>query len=195
MNIEIVNDYWTDRKGNLFLGWSPSESAEEILAEVEGEYHTAFGHWDVDERSPSYNMIPTKSLSKLGVKTAYTGHDHRARTFTRDGVDVIVTGSMTGYAHGEGDPYITLSLDELKTTDVRYKCVRLRLKEGEVLDEIPDCLSWQVENPPKGEVPQVEIGDFNLSSIYEAKLGGRVIVQPVREKVDQKWQETFMKQD
>ncbi|WP_204307606.1 hypothetical protein, partial [Enterobacter hormaechei] len=53
---------------------------------------TAYGHWDVDPRSPSHNLIPTKELAALGITKAYTGHVHLPSTFKRDGVEVEVVG-------------------------------------------------------------------------------------------------------
>lgn len=184
----------------LLVGWSPIKSAAELVSSITQtglKYY--FGHNDVDARSDPFNLIPTTELAALGVTHAYTGHDHTPRQFSRDGVEVILPGSLQPYSHGE-DPcgyfYVTVSLDEVTQQPERFKdkCVRIRLKPGEVFDLQLDCLQLQVERAADeaddSEI-DVSLGDFDLHKIFEDtieefKLPG-VVAEPLRDK----WAATF----
>jgi DNA repair exonuclease SbcCD nuclease subunit len=192
-----------DADAQAFLfGWNPVVSAAEYVAALSGyeaRARYAFGHWDVDARSDPFNLIPTKELAALGVTHAYTGHDHTPRQFSRDGVEVILPGSLQPYSHGE-DPcgyfYVTVSLEEVTQRPELFKdkCVRIRLKPGEVFDLQLDCLQLQVERATGGAEDSeidVSLGDFDLHKIFEDtieefKLPG-VVAEPLRDK----WKKAF----
>ena len=204
----------------LLLPWHPTKSASdqlEVAANMAGAFNrmgisvgitTAYGHWDVDPRSPSHNLIPTKELAALGITKAYTGHVHLPSTFKRDGVEVEVVGSMQPYAQGEDGgqcagsvQYRTFcinGLEDLLVDDpqaLSNVCVRLQLQPGEQFEgEVPDCLSFDiqrvrpVEEEPAGEV---SLDGFDTTAAARAALDEHDIIPEVRDQIDQRWRETF----
>jgi hypothetical protein len=65
---------------------------------------------------------------------------------------------------------VTIDLDELKSDPDHYrdKCVRIRLKEGELMDCEVDCLQLQVEAPPPNVDLSVDYGAaFNMKALAE----------------------------
>jgi hypothetical protein len=75
------------------------------------------------------------------------------------------------YGHGEGEElYVTIDLDQLKSDPDQYrdKCVRIRLKEGELMDFEVDCLQLQVETPPQNVDLNVDYDDaFDMKALAE----------------------------
>ncbi len=198
--IRCITEAW-GFNGYVFLPWRPDQTAVEQL-EAYGEFtaRAAFGHWDVDTRSAPHNLIPTEQLAALGITKAYTGHDHLPRSFVRDGVEVVVTGSMQPYAHGEDGGqgpirYRTIGLDEIETVRAD-ECVRVRLQSGETIGEIPDCLQWQVETLAADAAHEIEVtmGSFDMGQVYAEAFAGRNILPTVQEKIDAKWRETITRQ-
>jgi hypothetical protein len=172
---QVINDM-------LFLGWQPVKSAEEHLRDwfYEGAT-TVFGHWDIDGVTP--NMIPTLAMGQLGITKAYTGHVHLPDQFVRHSVDVTVVGSMQPYAHGEGDLYVTVSLDEARRLDLRDKCVRVDLKPGEVFDLDLDCLQLQVRHPEETSELEVSYGDFDMATLFNQAFEAEGVPLAIAEQV------------
>jgi hypothetical protein len=106
----------------------------------------------------------------LGVKRAFTGHVHKPDRFTRDGVDVVVVGSLQAFSHGEGPMYVTLSLDEAREVDpaaIRDKCVRIQLRRGETYDLELDCLQLTLQRlSSEEELETVTLGDFDMAALF-----------------------------
>lgn len=108
----------------------------------------AFGHWDLHSFGGSdHNLIPTKELAQITTK-AFSGHIHKPETFVRDGVEVVGTGSMQPYAHGEdagNNLYVSVTLSELEAALSQSpeafadKCVRVLLAPGETLPPNIEC--------------------------------------------------------
>lgn len=117
-----------------------------------------------------HNLIPTKLLAELGIKAAYTGHAHKPDRFARDDVEVVVVGSLQPYAHGEGDLYVTLSLDEARRVDpasLKDKCVRIQLQPGESYDLGLDCLQLTLQRlSDEEESDSVTLGDFDMAALF-----------------------------
>ena len=69
--------------------------------------------------------------------------------------------------------YVTIELDQFKSDPDQYrdKCVRLRLKEGELLDCEVDCLQLQVETPPQ---------NVDLSVDYDAAFDMKASAERAR---------------
>ena len=133
---------------------------------------TAFGYWDLDGNGP--NLIPTKALARLGIKRVFNGHVHLPRALERDGIEIINVGSLQPFGHGEGEEmYVTIELDQFKSDPDQYrdKCVRLRLKEGELMDCEVDCLQLQVETPPQ---------NVDLSVDYDAAFDMKASAERAR---------------
>jgi hypothetical protein len=199
-NILVVEDHAQANERFAFFGWCPDKSAEELVAEARAAFafrpEAVFGHWDVDTRSDPFNLIPTKLLADWEVKKAYTGHVHLPDQFTRDGVDVTVTGSMVPLAHGEdptGDWYVTLRPDEITDPAVlRNKCVRIILAPGEVWDQELDCLQLKIERVgPEEQAVEVSMDGFDLNQSYQDIFASYSFIPQVKDRIDAKWQETF----
>lgn len=183
-NIEVVHD-WLYLDGKLFLGWGPVDDAELILRQgmhlCDQTPEAVFGHWDTTGDTP--NLIPTWAMRELGIERAYTGHVHLPEQFTRHDVLVDVVGSMQPYAHGEGDLYVTVSLEQARTMDLRDKCVRVDLAPGEVFDLDLDCLQLQVRPAEEIERVNVAYSDFDLSSLFAQAFEQEAVPEQIRSEV------------
>lgn len=149
----------------LFCPYHPSENAHETVSKHKAT--VAFGHWDTE--FGEHNMVPTKA----GVPKLYTGHVHKPTTFTRDGTEVIVVGSMQPYAHGEeadDSLYVTLRLDEIENAgDLTNKCVRVLLASDELFDVEINCLQLVVKREKDDDTddsPTVTLGDFDMEALF-----------------------------
>lgn len=184
-HIHVVHDY-LHLNDMMFFGWQPVLSAEDHVKSVIEEFHgyvpdAVFGHWDTDGSTP--NMIPTRTMQELGITTAYTGHVHLPEKFTRHDVRVNVVGSMQPLAHGEGDLYVTVSLDEARTMNLRDRCVRVDLKPGEVFDLDLDCLQLQVRQPDEVEHINVAYGDFDMAALFSQAFEQEGVPGDIKEQV------------
>lgn len=157
-----------------FCPWSATMTAEEMARKLSLPLDCAFGHWDViapgEDRS---NLAPVDVLREM-VSVAVTGHDHRCRVEKRGDFDLMVTGSMQPYAHGE-DPgsrfYMTMSLDEFRAQNLgllRDKCLRIVLQDGE--DAPTDIDALQVKFiRPKDQEAQIAVGfdgGLNMQKLF-----------------------------
>ena len=190
-NVEVVTDT-TVYDGLLLCGWHPLRSAEELVRGAKGfgieEFDAAFGHWDVDPRSDPFNLVPIQALKELGITQIYTGHDH----LKRDIGNIHVVGSLLPYAHGEGgDMHVTLTLEEAKVrTDLHDKCVRIKLAAGEVYDLDLDCLQLSFLAEETEQV-EVELGEFNLVTLFADCMTERAVPDGIREQVSTEWAKHF----
>lgn len=75
------------------------------------------------------------------------------------------------------------------------KCVRIRMKRGEVLDETFDALMIKVEYIDEDAEEQVEVTmeGFDLGKLFEESMAG--VSDEVKAKVTERWQRTFTSQD
>lgn len=183
----MTGAYWacprSDAPAILLCGWSPFKNAADSVASVLGGNRqipiaAAFGHWDVIQHGDdTHNMIPLDQLAAHGIKKVFTGHVHKADTFTRQGIEVVVVGSLQPYAHGEqqpGDPlYQTLTPSEVYAAGLdsfRNTNLRVLLAPGEEFPETVDCLSFTVkrtnalEDEQEG-VQEVNVGAFDLKTL------------------------------
>jgi hypothetical protein len=193
-NIRCVKD-WATYNELVFFGWHPTIPAATMVEDFvrspkDRKSVISFSHNDVDPRSEPFNLIPTRQLAAAGITRAYTGHVHTPETFTRDGVDVTVHGSMLPYAHGEGLPYITLTLDEARAmTDVKDLCVRIMLAPGEVFDLDLDCQQLQIVWPEEAEQISVELGEFDLMALFTDCMVG--VPANIQAEVRIRWDAAF----
>jgi DNA repair exonuclease SbcCD nuclease subunit len=186
----------TMRDGMMLVSWDPVMPAAD-LAKMFARAEMYFGHNDVDLRSDPFNLLPTKELAAIGVQEAYTGHVHLPDAFERDGLKVTVVGSMLPYAHGEdptGDTYVTIDLDDIGSLDLTNKCVRIRLKPGQVFDQQIDCLQLQVERvagDTESEELDVSLGDFNLQDVFDKTIADFSIPDTIADQLRDKWARAF----
>jgi len=128
------------------IPWHPVFTAGEMILRDEAlirDATKAVGHWDVVMGGT--NQIPSETLKALGVKEAFTGHDHNARQMELDGLPITIVGSMQPYSHSEDRDerfYVTRDLaDVLADLDgFKDKHLRVRLQGDEVFDADVDCL-------------------------------------------------------
>lgn len=176
-----------------FIPWHPFKSAQELAVELielrKKIYGVAskpltmvYGHWDVQSFGGStFNLVPTDILNAV-TTLVKTGHIHKPDTFTKDGVKVVVVGSMQPYAHGE-DPadiwYKTVTLDHLPLVPEGYfhdVNVRVLIKPGEFVPEIPRVLSLITKVVKPGyeegddESLEVEFEEFDMGALFRQCL-------------------------
>lgn len=186
LNIHIVDDEVVEYGEFAFVGYSVKYQAEDLWADIMPEVTTVFGHWDVtDYGGDNHNLIPTKRFAELGITRAYTGHIHKADTFERDGVEVVVVGSMQPYAHGEetnDDLYVTLTLEQLNDADPDYlkrRCVRVL----GIPDNPVDCLQLTIKRSETADnrIPTATIGDFDFETLFTEAFAD--VPEDIQEKV------------
>lgn len=200
----------------VFLPWSPRYSAVEMLELAREAIETnvipvtkAYGHWDLDPRSASWNLVPLRELRALGITEVWTGHIHKPDQYKEAGVTVNVVGSLQPYAHGEDGlqsaevRYITYGYEEyaelveLNLLDqMRNWCVRVVLGPDDPVPATPDCLQFQVERIDQdedGEAFAVELTleGFEMTKAYTETMDEASILPAVREKIDAKWNTIF----
>jgi DNA repair exonuclease SbcCD nuclease subunit len=156
--------------GLLLVPFDPVTPTAELIAELDTAAEIAMGHWDVEGFGDNHNLIPTRLLAELGVSRAFTGHVHKPDSFRRDGVDVVVVGSLQPFSHGEGNMYVTLTIDEAREVDpttIKDKCVRIQLKPGETCNLELDCLQLTLQRLSSEEEPDtVTLGDFDMAALF-----------------------------
>ncbi len=193
-----------------FIPWHPFKSANELAIELnhmvldEGGHGApldcVFGHFDVESFGGSeFNLVPTKLLASV-TKTIYTGHIHLPTEFERDGVKVVVVGSMQPYAHGEDpttDWYETVSfevVDQIISPEVfKNKNLRVIVKPGQIPPEI-DCLSlltkpWKEKIDQEENDMDVEFQEFDMHKLFTGCLTEAKVGQTISDKIMLKFEE------
>lgn len=193
-NIEVVKDAPLVMNDFGFFPWHPFTPAREIVESIDQPLKAAFGHWDKDDFGQNNpNLIPTNALSKL-TRLAISGHIHIPEEFERNGVKVIMTGSMQPYNFAEASNkklYITLTLDEIKDQDFSNKCVRIRLRSGEELPTNLDCLQLVGKSfaEDKKQSIEVEFGEFDMRKIFEDVCSEEGVKDEIMKEVWSKFEE------
>jgi DNA repair exonuclease SbcCD nuclease subunit len=170
-NVHIITKP-TILMGQAFFAYDPLTPIADLVTDAIVGCEAAWFHADTNGFGSEHNVIPTHKLALHGVLRAYTGHVHKPARFTRDGVDVTVTGSMQPYAFGEQanpDLYVEHTLASLKTAgDLTHKVVRLTLDPGEMLEDEVDCLQLVVRRTTADaeEAPVVTMGDFDMEALF-----------------------------
>lgn len=191
----------------LFCGWSPFISAAETVTtagvnQFYGKPSYAFGHWDVTQHGQDdHNLIPLKELADLGVKRVFTGHIHKPDSFTRNGIEVTVVGSMQPYAHGEEPEgsalYMTLTPDDadicLESNSEAFCStnVRILLADGEEYTREFNCLSKIFKRVPKvdaetGEPVQAGYDTFDLKTMITTTLSEFGVSETLAARINSK---------
>lgn len=179
------------------IPWNPIHNTADLVRQHQDDLDgasAAFGHWDVVAVSDTSNLVPSDELLKLGVKKAYTGHDHTRREVEIAGLPVTVVGSMQPYSFGEdpaGKLYVTIDAEDLadytddQLVGLRNKCVRVMMDRGAKVEKVPDALMFKVQyrdQPDVDEDLQVEVslGDFSFDRVFnevmsEGEVGERFV--------------------
>lgn len=180
--------------------WDWSMTAEEQVGSwYLGPNHVVeavVGHWDmISFGGDESHLCPVEALQKAFGEDVviYSGHYHEERDYEINGVTVHCTGSLQPYAHGEGDMYVTLTLEEaLKRDDLADKVVRIRLQPGETLPDI-NCLQLTAQRVTEaGEVPdEIDIDavastTFNVEEILKAKFEANEVPDNVQTFIKEK---------
>lgn len=189
-NIICVDDRLFKAGTLAFIGYSVEHRADELVAQENFDgITTIFGHWDVESfGGDGHNLIPTGALPK-GI-TAVTGHIHKPTTFERDGVHVVVHGSMQPYAHGEqvnDDLYVTVTPEELAAAGSEWaknRCIRLI---GLAPEDPVDCLQLTLMASRQTEdaqaVGEVTLGEFDMISLFKGTLAEERVPEDIQEKL------------
>ena len=198
-NISVISDKpMIHASGMGFIPWHPFKDAEEMAdifvtgaKEVGTEIKVVFTHNDIEAFGDKVeNLIPTKTLSQV-TDLIVNGHIHTfiEQEFDRDGVHVILTGSMQPYTHAEnplGVLYRTLTLaefDAMPPEDYRDLNIRLLLSPGQDLPTDVDCLSLTSKRlvlDEEGE--QVDIEEFmnlDLGGLLAKRLAGNPLADQI----------------
>lgn len=177
-NIRVIRQFPTVWNDLLFVPWHPFDTAEQMVRwalDLYGDmtpFSAVFGHWEIDSFGGADENLLPYDLLKEHTDTVVTGHIHEAQEFKRKGLDIIVTGSMQPYAHGEGDLYVTKTLEEVLAADpedFKDVCLRVILEPGEELPDI-DCLQLTAKRVagPVEEVEEVEIEKFDFRRVFHS---------------------------
>lgn len=184
----------------VFFPWDWSRGAEDQALDLIQEYtfdpddrsRIAVGHWDLKSYGgDETHLAPTKVISAMADQI-YGGHYHTPGVYRVAGHDVICTGSLEPYSHGE-DPdeeiYVTRTLSQVLADPSAFKdkAVRVILAPGEDLPDI-DCLALQ---PMKAEVegveiPEVQMDGFDWDAVLEhelAQVEDKEVVGFIRERL------------
>jgi DNA repair exonuclease SbcCD nuclease subunit len=197
--------YPHDGKLYGFMPWHPFKSSTELAMQLldmmkEGEQlDAAFCHCEIKSYGGTDdNLIPIPVL-KHRTKLVYTGHIHQPQTFEQDGVEVVVTGSMQPYAHGEDLEdkwYKTVTFADMLLNPAAPECfknvnLRVLVADGEVPPEI-DCLSLttkKVTQVEEGEVEEVQLESFDMNALFRMTLIEHAVGQVVSDKILNKFAE------
>lgn len=198
-----VSVYKAEDKLYGFMPWHPFKSSTELamdlLLKTDEMFDAVFCHCEIKSYGGTdENLIPIPVL-KHRTKLVSTGHIHQPQVFEQDGVEVVVTGSMQPYAHGEDLEdkwYKTLPLADVLLDPAAPECfknvnLRVLVTEGEVVPQI-DCLSLttkKVTAVEEGEVETVELEDFDMGALFRMTLASHRVGQSVSEKILNKFAE------
>ena len=163
-----------------FFPWEWDRSALDQVKDLKyADVKAIIGHWDMASfGGEDLHLAPVAALrDAFGEVPIYSGHYHAARTYTVQGVDIHGVGSLQPYGHAE-DPeglmYVTVDLEDLDVAAVADKCVRVRLRPGEVLPDGVDCRSIIGQRVAGDAAPESgqEIGldDFDWAGIVKRAL-------------------------
>lgn len=168
--------------GVAYFPWDWTTSAVEQVAKVRcvAGVKVAIGHWDlISFGGDESHIAPVKALQEaFGPDIRiYTGHYHLEGEYQVEGVPVLCTGSLEPYSHAEdpqGDLYISLTLAELESYagDLKNKCVRVFLSEGEELPADLDCLALTAKRvrSEELELEQISLDHFSWKEVLSSAL-------------------------
>jgi hypothetical protein len=174
-------------------GITAIEQVEQFTPDPSQVVTTVVGHWDLQSFGGNDDhLAPTALLKERFPKLqkVISGHYHLEGTYQVGGIDVDCTGSLEPYTHAEdptGELYVTLTLDELaERDDLRDKCVRVLLREGEELPHELDCLALTAKRVTKDEEESVadKLGAFDWQAILDEHLAEVPVY--VREFIDER---------
>jgi hypothetical protein len=140
--------------------------------------------------------VPFEALEKTTGLTI-TGHDHTPDEMAYNDLIVNCVGSMQPYSHGEdpdGDIYKTITLTELTQAHpdlYRDLCIRVILNPGEVLPADIDCLQLTAKRiaADGAELPEVDLGGFNMESLFNDAFAAESVGDEVTEVIKAKFKE------
>jgi DNA repair exonuclease SbcCD nuclease subunit len=201
-NVVVVRETPQAFGDMVVIPYQPFASAAEYVeqhADVIRDRALVIGHWDmVAIAGKDHNTIPAQQLADLGVGKAVVGHDHVPGTLEIDGLTVIKTGSMQPYSHGEdpeGELYVTVTPAELaeRVDELKDKCVRVRVAQGEETPQPIDCLQWSIlrvkPGEDEGDEEVVDLGDFNFNQILADAFVECGVPEDIRAQIMARYEE------
>lgn len=161
-----------------FYPWDPIRTSTNMV--IDAPCKAAFGHWDIDSYGgDDHNLVP---LDLLQAESVYTGHIHKPEVRGK----LTVVGSMQPLAHGEGDLYVTKTLDEVKLHPDAFKdkCLRVDLVPGEIFDIEVDCMQLTVRRGAEEETfDACEVGAFDMMDLFKQAFTLEQVSEPIQSKV------------
>lgn len=206
-NIKVVIDeVFNSAFGMAFVPWHPVKNSVEMAQQVEINTTIAFGHWDVVTVEDHYNRLPIEVLKAAGCEVVVTGHDHTKRTFELDDVEIIVTGSMQPYSHAEdqdGVLYITTTPEQVRkmaADQLKNKCIRVVLQDGEVFDDQIDCLALTTKRegvPDSEDEPDidVEFEQFDFAGLLKKAFAEAGVTEGFVERTQKRLDDARLKSE
>lgn len=203
---DVVGVVTVEGRNYGFLPWHPFKTADQLafdlIAFARKRLDAVFCHCDIDSFGGNDdNLIPTRILNQI-TDTVVTGHVHTPDDYKKDGVRVIVTGSMQPYNHSEdlsGVLYKTLTLEQYGLVDLeqlKNMNIRILLEPGQILPPAPDCLSFIGKtvtsvDPDDEDDSEVEVGfnAFDMDEMFRGIMLERGVGQDVADKIYKKYEE------
>lgn len=193
-NVHVLYDEPQNFDRRLFVPWTPFVDAHHMVEPYhDASFDAVYGHWDViDFGGSNTNLVPLPILHGMTGRVV-TGHDHHKKTLvTPEGTQLVMTGSMQPYAHGEDAEdatdkrYRTVTLAELSAIpDTRDLCLRVKLRPGEDLPEGLDALQITTvrvqEQFDDTNTPEVDVAAFDLANLFKESCDEQELLDPTRE--------------
>lgn len=185
----------------LLIGWNVTTSAGEALLDARHEGYnkitTVVCHLDKASFGNEDNVIPYELFAENGIQMVISGHEHKPYHFYESGMEIIGTGSLLPYSHGdvapEDDIFLTFkSVAELNEyleehPDTSTKHIRVYVTED---DEIPELDAFSVKILKKEAleldeeaVTEVVIDSYNPKEIWQKTAADNALEQDTAEKV------------
>lgn len=180
-NIKIVMDEPLVIGKWAFVPWTPFTDSHEHATKLPDGLDMVFGHWDfIDFGENTHNSVPYQALAGK-TSSIVTGHYHKRGIHLVNNAyglfDVLVTGSMLPYAHGEdifNDTYMTLPLAEVQALLLdnpdrfRNVCLRVLVDENETPIDGIDCLALTHKRVSSGNTKGIEVklDEFSLEDVF-----------------------------
>lgn len=186
----------------LLIGWNVTVNAAQALLDARDEGYnkitTVICHLDKISFGNEDNVIPYELFAENGIKMVISGHDHKPYHFNELGMEIIGTGSLLPFSHGdvtpEDDLYLTFkSVGELNDylaehPNTRHKHIRVYVAEGEEIPEL-DAYSVKVlkkealETETDEGVTEVVIDSYDPKEIWQKTAADNRLKPEMAEQV------------
>ena len=228
-NLKIINNYmdpvYIKNINSLlyFCSYNPFQTVDQYM-ETNGNrirnilnldkniFKIAFGHFEVeafDIENPKYKSDLIPKFIKENFDILFTGHIHTPSRSKIDNLQVVVSGSMQPYAHGEeikedNGLYQTITLNNcIKQLEVNKECfkdknIRILYNRNDIFPEPFNCLSLTYKLLNDSSMTDNNIKDVkNLETLSFSKmvLDTFTKYKAIDDQFIQKIEEAFLNRD